>query len=169
MGRNCGLLPPTGIALAFAAVVYEAELPRQEMILPRKTVLELNRLLVDTDDAMNVTSRPISSFAFGQNLLVSKLIAGKFPDYEAASCGQSEQSYEAWAADADAGLAARADSDNEKFRGRACRAGRRTVQLIDRQRRAGRAQEESESVRRRSHRCRFQCRLTADVGTTSGR
>ncbi len=53
------------------------------MILPRKTVLELNRLLVDTDDALNITLAPNQiRFAFGSVVLVSKLIDGKFPDYE---------------------------------------------------------------------------------------
>jgi DNA polymerase-3 subunit beta len=43
----------------------------------------LNRLLVDTDDLLNITltSNQVR-FAFGSVVLVSKLIDGKFPDYE---------------------------------------------------------------------------------------
>ena len=58
-------------------------LPRQELILPRKTVLELNRLLSDTDESLVIeTTANQISFRFGNICLVSKLIDGKFPDYE---------------------------------------------------------------------------------------
>jgi DNA polymerase-3 subunit beta len=72
-----------GHRLAFASVAIEADLARQEMILPRKTVLELNRLLLDSDDALTITLATNQvRFAFGSVVLVSKLIDGKFPDYE---------------------------------------------------------------------------------------
>ncbi|MFA7292923.1 MAG: DNA polymerase III subunit beta, partial [Rhodocyclaceae bacterium] len=41
-----------GHRLAFASMEIEGELPRQELILPRKTVLELNRLLSDNDEPL---------------------------------------------------------------------------------------------------------------------
>lgn len=51
------------------------------MILPRKKV-KLNRLLVDTDDQLNITLAANQvRFAFGSIVLVSKLIDGKL-DYE---------------------------------------------------------------------------------------
>ena len=61
----------------------ETELPRQEMILPRKTVLELNRLLVDTDDALNITlTVEPGALCLRFRGAGFKLIDGKFPDYE---------------------------------------------------------------------------------------
>jgi DNA polymerase-3 subunit beta len=82
-GKELRAVATDGHRLAYASVEIEADLPRQEMILPRKTVLELNRLLVDTDDALNITLAPNQiRFAFGSVVLVSKLIDGKFPDYE---------------------------------------------------------------------------------------
>ncbi len=82
-GKELRAVATDGHRLAYASVEIEAELPRQELILPRKTVLELNRLLVDTDDALHISlaSNQIR-FAFGSIVLVSKLIDGKFPDYE---------------------------------------------------------------------------------------
>ena len=72
-----------GHRLAFASVELDEELPRQEMILPRKTVLELNRLLADSEDPLQVTMTANQvRFAFASTVLVSKLIDGKFPDYE---------------------------------------------------------------------------------------
>jgi len=82
-GKELRAVATDGHRLAFASVEIEADLPRQEMILPRKTVLELNRLLVDNDEPLTVTLAPNQvRFSFGSVVLVSKLIDGKFPDYE---------------------------------------------------------------------------------------
>ncbi len=82
-GKELRAVATDGHRLAFASVEIESELPRQEMILPRKTVLELNRLLVDNDDPLQITLAPNQvRFAFGSIVLISKLIDGKFPDYE---------------------------------------------------------------------------------------
>jgi DNA polymerase III subunit beta len=82
-GKELRAVATDGHRLAFASVEIDTDLPRQEMILPRKTVLELNRLLLDNDDALNITLTPNQvRFAFGSIVLVSKLIDGKFPDYE---------------------------------------------------------------------------------------
>lgn len=82
-GNELRAVATDGHRLAYASVGIETELPRQEMILPRKTVLELNRLLVDTDDRLEITLATNQvRFAFGSIVLVSKLIDGKFPDYE---------------------------------------------------------------------------------------
>ena len=74
-----------GHRLAFASMALEGEtaLLRQELILPRKTVLELSRLLADSDEPLQIelTSNQVR-FQFGNINLVSKLIDGKFPDYE---------------------------------------------------------------------------------------
>ena len=82
-GKELRAVATDGHRLAYASVAIETELPRQEMILPRKTVLELNRLLVDSDELLNITMASNQvRFAFGSIVLVSKLIDGKFPDYE---------------------------------------------------------------------------------------
>lgn len=75
-----------GHRLAYASMQLEGgdlALPRQELILPRKTVLELSRLLSESDEPLQIelTSNQIR-FQFGNINLVSKLIDGKFPDYE---------------------------------------------------------------------------------------
>ena len=82
-GKELRAVATDGHRLAFASIEIDGDLPRQEMILPRKTVLELNRLLVDTDDALTITlAQNQVRFSFGSVVLVSKLIDGKFPDYE---------------------------------------------------------------------------------------
>jgi DNA polymerase III subunit beta len=57
-------------------------LPRQEVILPRKTIIELAKLLEDSDEPVAVDlSATQAKFTFGKVVLISKLIDGKFPDY----------------------------------------------------------------------------------------
>ncbi|MFN3565082.1 MAG: DNA polymerase III subunit beta, partial [Burkholderiaceae bacterium] len=57
--------------------------PRIEAIIPRKTVLELSRLLPDTEDPVRVQIAPNQvKFGFDAIELISKLVAGTFPDYQ---------------------------------------------------------------------------------------
>ncbi len=52
------------------------------MILPRKTVLELGKLLADVDDPVTIDILGKSGpLRFANVELVSKVIDGKFPDY----------------------------------------------------------------------------------------
>ena len=84
-GNELRAVATDGHRLAYASMPLEGDAtsPRQELILPRKTVLELNRLLADNDEPLSIelASNQIR-FQFGQINLVSKLIDGKFPDYE---------------------------------------------------------------------------------------
>ena len=76
------LVATDGHRLAYASMQLEASAPRQEVIVPRKTVLELGKLLSDGDEDVKVELSPTqASFSFGSIELVSKLIDGKFPDY----------------------------------------------------------------------------------------
>jgi DNA polymerase-3 subunit beta len=80
--KSLKLIATDGHRLAFASMALESKLPRQEVIVPRKTVLELGKLLGDTDDEVKIELAPTqASFNFGSIELVSKLIDGKFPDY----------------------------------------------------------------------------------------
>jgi DNA polymerase-3 subunit beta len=60
--------------------------PKQEVILPRKTVIELQRLLSDAGGdnqpqiAMQFANNQ-AKFSFGGMEFVTKLVEGKFPDY----------------------------------------------------------------------------------------
>src|SRR5687767_5152679 len=76
------LVATDGHRLAYAALKLGAQLPRQEVIVPRKTVLELGKLLADSDAPVKIEiAATQASFSFGNVDLVSKLIDGKFPDY----------------------------------------------------------------------------------------
>jgi len=77
------LVATDGHRLAFASrEVGGKELGRQEVILPRKTIIELSKLLDDSDDPVVIElSASQAKFSFGKVLLISKLVDGKFPDY----------------------------------------------------------------------------------------
>ena len=81
-GRNLTLVATDGHRLALAEATLEGEVPKQEVILPRKTVLELQRLLKDDDATIEMRFAPNQAkFSFGELEFVSKLVEGKFPDY----------------------------------------------------------------------------------------
>jgi DNA polymerase-3 subunit beta len=80
--KQLKLVATDGHRLAFASLKLAADLPRQEVIVPRKTVLELSKLLADSDDEVKIEVSPAqAAFSFGSIELVSKLVDGKFPDY----------------------------------------------------------------------------------------
>jgi DNA polymerase III subunit beta len=82
-GNEICVVATDGHRLAYASEKLEEQLSSIEVILPRKTVLELSRQLADNDDALEIALTPTQAmFRFGAIEFVSKLIDGKFPDYE---------------------------------------------------------------------------------------
>jgi len=80
--KQLKLVATDGHRLAYASMALHADLPRQEVIVPRKTVLELAKLLADDEEEVKIElSATQAGFSFGAVQLVSKLIDGKFPDY----------------------------------------------------------------------------------------
>ncbi|UCE31706.1 MAG: DNA polymerase III subunit beta, partial [Burkholderiales bacterium] len=82
-GTMLKVVATDGHRLAYCAADTEVEHPRHEVIIPRKTVIELQRLLSDSDEpvAIDVATNQVR-FRFGEVELLSKLVEGKFPDYQ---------------------------------------------------------------------------------------
>ncbi len=81
-GKKLSLVATDGHRLAFASAELDVEVPRQEVILPRKTVLELQRLLSDREGAIEMRfAANQARFTFDGMEFVTKLVEGKFPDY----------------------------------------------------------------------------------------
>lgn len=76
-----------GHRLSMASHALESRAENQEdtvheVILPRKTVIELIKLLADVDDEVSIEiSQNQTRFSFSNIILVSKIVEGKFPDY----------------------------------------------------------------------------------------
>lgn len=144
-GKELRAVATDGHRLAFASVAIDTELPRQELILPRKTVLELNRLLVDSDDLLNITltSNQVR-FAFGSVVLVSKLIDGKFPDYERVVPATLKNHLTVGRQTLMQAMQRAAILTNEKFRGVRVVLGENSLKLIAANAEQEEAQEEIE-------------------------
>src|SRR5687767_3510531 len=112
------LVATDGHRLAYAALKLGAELPRQEVIVPRKTVLELAKLLADSDEEVRIElSATQAAFSFGAIELVSKLIDGKFPDYTRVIPTGHQNKLQAGREPLRQALQRAAILSNEKFRG----------------------------------------------------
>lgn len=71
-----------GHRLAHSGTTVEGITEKHDVIVPRKTVLEIQRLLADSDDPVSIDVAPGQiRFRFGDVELVSKLVEGKFPDF----------------------------------------------------------------------------------------
>jgi len=80
-GQVCAVATD-GHRLAYCATPADGIAARQEVIVPRKTVLELQRLLDDSDEPVLIDVAPGQiRCRFGSVELVSKLVEGKFPDF----------------------------------------------------------------------------------------
>ena len=71
-----------GHRLSYASLSVPGSYNRQEVILPRKTVLEVGKLLEESDDELTIDLLANQvRFRFANIELVSKVVDGKFPDY----------------------------------------------------------------------------------------
>jgi DNA polymerase-3 subunit beta len=81
-GKQLSLVATDGHRLAFASATLVIDVPKQEVILPRKTVTELQRLLSDTEGAIEMQfANNQAKFSFDGMEFITKLVEGKFPDY----------------------------------------------------------------------------------------
>lgn len=82
-GNKLRAVATDGHRLAYNAGSIEGNYEKQEIILPRKAVVELSKLLADSDDTVELefSSQQVKA-SFSGITLITKVIDGKFPDYE---------------------------------------------------------------------------------------
>jgi DNA polymerase-3 subunit beta len=107
-----------GHRLSYASISVPGDHARQEVILPRKTVLELGKLLEDSDEALaiDILANQVR-FRFSNIELVSKVVDGKFPDYNRVIPTGHSKRLELSRAELLQALQRAAILSNEKFRG----------------------------------------------------
>jgi len=82
-GNLLKLIATDGHRLAFISTKLDKQHEKREVILPRKTVNELVKLLSDTDQKVSFElAESQVRITFSDIILTSKVIDGKFPDYE---------------------------------------------------------------------------------------
>jgi len=108
-----------GHRLGMATQSVEIEgIARQEVILPRKTVVELSRLLADDETPVEIQlSANQARFSLGNTTIVSKLIDGKFPDFNRVIPKQHQRIFTVARVPIQQALQRAAILTNDKFRG----------------------------------------------------
>jgi DNA polymerase-3 subunit beta len=82
-GEQIRLIATDGHRLAFVSSKLETTYEKHEVILSRKTVNELSKLLSDSDESITLElAEKQVRISFADVVLTSKVIDGKFPDYE---------------------------------------------------------------------------------------
>jgi DNA polymerase-3 subunit beta len=80
--NKLNLVGTDGHRLSFTSATLAESYEKSEVIVPRKTVIELIKLLEDSDEEVTIEiAAGQVNFAFGEISLISKVIDGKFPDY----------------------------------------------------------------------------------------
>ncbi len=82
-GNKLKAVATDGHRLAYNAGSIDGRHDKQEIILPRKAVVELSKLLADSDESVELEfSQQQVKATFSGITLITKVIEGKFPDYE---------------------------------------------------------------------------------------
>ncbi|MBI2286667.1 MAG: DNA polymerase III subunit beta [Nitrosomonadales bacterium] len=82
-GDKLKVVATDGHRLAYNAGAIDGHYEKQEIILPRKAVSELSKLLADNDESVELEfSQQQVKVTFSGITLITKVIEGKFPDYE---------------------------------------------------------------------------------------
>ncbi len=82
-GNKLKVVATDGHRLAFNTATIEGKHEKHEIILPRKAVIELCKLLGDTNENVELEFSPQQAKAsFSDVILITKVIDGKFPDFE---------------------------------------------------------------------------------------
>jgi len=107
-----------GHRLSWASLAVAGDYARQEVILPRKTVLELGKLMTDSDDpvTLDILGNQVR-FRFANVELTSKVVDGKFPDYNRVIPAGHSKEIDLSRTELLAALQRAAILSNEKFRG----------------------------------------------------
>ena len=122
-GNQLSLVATDGHRLAWASAELDVDVgEKQEVILPRKTVLELQRLLSDVggENSPRIEMQFANNqakFTFGGMEFVTKLVEGKFPDYNRVIPRNHHNSVTLGRAPLLASLQRTAIMTSEKFKG----------------------------------------------------
>ena len=81
--KNINIVGTDGHRLSFTSLELKTPTNPAQVIVPRKTIVELVKLFGDTDDPVEISfSNNQVNFKFNDIDLITKVIDGKFPDYD---------------------------------------------------------------------------------------
>jgi DNA polymerase-3 subunit beta len=80
--KNINIVGTDGHRLSFTSLELKKAAQPTQVIVPRKTIVELVKLLKDTEDPLKISfSKNQVNFKFNDIDMITKIIDGKFPDY----------------------------------------------------------------------------------------
>ena len=117
-GKQLRVVATDGHRLSYAETGLETEAASREVIIPRKTVVELSKLLGDVDDPveLRIGTNQVTITLPGTEL-VTKVVDGKFPDYQRVIPANQPRHLKANRQSVMQALQRAAILSNEKFRG----------------------------------------------------
>ena len=117
-GKQLRVVATDGHRLSYAETELETEAAAREVIIPRKTVVELSKLLSDVDDPveLRIGANQVTITLPGTEL-VTKVVDGKFPDYQRVIPVSQPRHLKANRQSVMQALQRAAILSNEKFRG----------------------------------------------------
>jgi len=117
-GKHLRVVATDGHRLSYAETTLEAEVETREVIIPRKTVVELSKLLGEVDDPveLRIGANQVTITLPGTEL-VTKVVDGKFPDYQRVIPVNQPRHLKANRQTVIQALQRAAILSNEKFRG----------------------------------------------------
>jgi len=160
-GKHLRVVATDGHRLSYAETELETAAEAREVIIPRKTVLELSKLLGEVDDAveLRIGTNQVTITLPGTEL-VTKVVDGKLPRLPARDSGQSAASFESQSPERDSGIAACSHSLEREISRRASGDERKHAGCRMQQQRTGRSGGRDRSqLQQRSAGCRIQCDL----------
>lgn len=116
--ESLSVVATDGHRLALASMPGQYASGRTEVILPRKAVLELSKLLSEDEAPISLAVRENQvSFSFGSIEFITKVVDGKFPDYQKVIPSGYRKKFSLDRVVLQQALQRAAILSNEKFRG----------------------------------------------------
>lgn len=144
-GNNLNIVGTDGHRLSFTSTQLGQSYEKQEVILPRKTVIELIKLLDESDEEVTIElTSGQANFSFSDIRLISKVIDGKFPDYTRVIPTGHQNTFTADRTSILLSMQRASILSNEKYRGIRMVLGNNSLRLISTNSEQEEAEEELE-------------------------
>ena len=144
-GNKLNLVGTDGHRLSFTSTTLNQSHEKTNVILPRKTVIELIKLLEDNDEEVTIEiAAGQVNFAFGDMRLISKVIDGKFPDYHRVIPSSHGNTFTANRVEILTAMQRASILSNEKYRGIRMVLSENNIKLISTNTEQEEAEEELE-------------------------
>ena len=144
-GNKLNLVGTDGHRLSFTSTTLNQSHEKTDVILPRKTVIELIKLLEDNDEEVTIEiAAGQVNFSFGDMRLISKVIDGKFPDYHRVIPSSHGNTFTANRVEILTAMQRASILSNEKYRGIRMVLSENNIKLISTNTEQEEAEEELE-------------------------